>query len=101
VPADPAEVRAEDVDLLSIEAPRFMAARGCEHCRGTGYFGRFALGEVLNFTPALKDLVSRRASQVDLQEEAKSTGWRSLREQALDAASRGFTTLEEVDRVAI
>jgi general secretion pathway protein E len=79
---------------------RFMAATGCEHCRGTGYFGRFALGEVLAMTPALKALVARRATQIELQSEAGSTGWRSLREQALDAAARGLTTLEEVDRVA-
>ena len=102
VPAEPSAVgRAEDeVAPLSV-APRFMMARGCEHCRGTGYFGRFALGEVLNFTPTLKDLIAHRASQLDLQREATTTGWRSLRKQALDAAARGVTTLEEVDRVAV
>jgi general secretion pathway protein E len=87
--------------LAQATAPtRFMAATGCEHCRGTGYFGRFALGEVLELTPALKALVARRASQMELQAEAESTGWRSLREQALDAVVHGLTTPEEVDRVA-
>jgi general secretion pathway protein E len=78
-----------------------LVARGCEHCRGTGYLGRFALGEILQFTPTLKDMIARRASQVELQKEAQNAGWRSLREQALDAAARGATTLEEVDRVAL
>ena len=75
-------------------------ARGCEQCRGTGYAGRFALGELLTMTPALKALVARRAPQAEIQAEAERGGWRSLRDQALEAVARGDTTLAEVDRVA-
>ena len=57
------------------------------------------MGELLTLTPALKALVSARAPQVQIQAEAERTGWRSLRELALDAAVRGHTTLEEVERV--
>ena len=78
----------------------FKIARGCEHCRGTGYNGRFALGELLTLTPDLKALVARRAPHADIQATALAGGWRSLRDQALAAAARGITTLEEVDRVA-
>ena len=51
-------------------------------------------------TPAMKGLVSSRAPQMEIQAEAERTGWRSLRDMALDAALQGHTTLEEVDRVA-
>ena len=78
-----------------------MAATGCEQCRGSRYAGRFTLGEMLAMTPPLKALVARRAAQADIQGEAQRSRWCSLRgEQALDAAARGVTTLEEVDRVA-
>ena len=88
--------------IASLEdGPRFMEAAGCEHCRGTGYFGRFALGEVLELTPVLKGMLAQRVSPTEMQSEAALTGWRSLREQALTAAARGMTTLEEVDRVAV
>jgi general secretion pathway protein E len=80
---------------------RLLQARGCEHCRGTGYSGRFALGEFLTLTPALKALVATRAPQADIQAEAERGGWRSLRSLALDVALRGDTTLDEVDRVAL
>ena len=93
VPDDKAEVRSDGPG-------RFMKARGCEHCRGTGYFGRFALGEVLTLDPTLKDMLARRVSPLELQRQAAGSGWRSLRDQALDAARSGHTTLEEVDRVA-
>jgi len=82
-------------------APKLMRARGCEHCRGTGYSGRLALGELLQLTPALKALVSARAPQAQIQTEAARGGWRSLRALAIDTALRGHTTPEEVDRVAV
>jgi len=83
------------------QVPKFQTAKGCEHCRGTGYAGRFALGELLTLTPALKSLVARRAPQVEIQAAAVETGWRSLQAQAFEAAARGLTSLEEVDRVAV
>ena len=95
---------AEPDDRAEANATRpghFMKARGCEHCRGTGYFGRFALGEVLTLDPTLKDMLARRVSPVELQRQAAGSGWRSLRDQALDAARDGHTTMEEVDRVAV
>jgi general secretion pathway protein E len=79
---------------------RLLRAVGCEQCRGTGYSGRFALGEVLELTPALKALFARRVPQLELEAEATQHGWRSLREQALNVSVEGLTTLEEVDRVA-
>lgn len=81
-------------------SPVLLQARGCERCRGTGYAGRFALGELLPMTPALKALVAARAPQAQIQAEAERGGWRSLRSLAVEAALDGHTTLEEVDRVA-
>ena len=100
VPAAPHDDVLRDVLAMRTTPARFMSAVGCEHCRGTGYAGRFALGEVLELTPSLKALLARRVSQLELQAEATHNGWRSLREQALTAAVEGLTTMEEVDRVA-
>jgi len=76
------------------------AGRGCEHCRGTGYAGRFAMGELLVLTPALKAMVAAQAPHADIQAEAQRGGWRGLRDIALGAVEHGHTTMEEVDRVA-
>jgi general secretion pathway protein E len=107
VPADlPARLAAEDELRAAAAQEQFpetqtlLEARGCEHCRGTGYAGRFALGELLPLSPALKALVAARAPQAQIQAEAERVGWRSLRVLALEAALQGHTTLEEVDRVA-
>jgi general secretion pathway protein E len=103
--AEPASTQPKDAAFLAAlhrhdGAQQLMQARGCEHCRGTGYAGRFALGELLLLTPALKGMVSRRALQADIQAEAERNGWRSLRELAIAEALKGHTTMEEIDRVA-
>jgi general secretion pathway protein E len=103
--AAPASVRPKDPAFLAALSrhqgePTLMQARGCEHCRGTGYAGRFALGELLLLTPALKGLIAQRALQADLQADAERNGWRSLRELAIAEALKGHTTMEEIDRVA-
>jgi general secretion pathway protein E len=77
----------------------FMRATGCQHCRNTGYAGRFALGELLTLTPQAKALVARKAPHLEVQQEAQRSGWRSLQQQALAAALRGWTSLDEVVRV--
>lgn len=79
----------------------FYKALGCEHCRGTGYSGRFALGELLSLTPKAKALIASKAPHAEIQREAVQNGWRSLRQQALAAAMQGRTSLEEVERVTV
>jgi general secretion pathway protein E len=88
------------VPEIASSSHRPLLARGCEQCRGTGYSGRFALGELLLLTPDIKALLSRRAPLAEIQSEAARHGWRSLREQAMEAVTQGLTTLDEVDRVA-
>ena len=81
--------------------PHWLGPRGCEHCRGTGYKGRAALGELLLLTPELKALIASRAPVLEIQAAAKHIGWRPLRTLALLEAMRGHTSLDEVDRVAV
>lgn len=88
-----------ELDLRD-KAPRWIKANGCEYCRGSGYAGRFALGEILEMTPSMKSLIAARAPLVQLQAEAQRTGWVALRTLALRAAAQGLTTIEEVNRVA-
>jgi general secretion pathway protein E len=105
-PASPTPTIHDDPEVAAAiqrlgTAVRLMEARGCEHCRHTGYAGRFALSELLVLSAPLKALLAARAPQVQLQAEAERLGWRSLRALAIDAALAGRTTLEEADRVAL
>lgn len=75
------------------------AGLGCERCRGTGYNGRLAVGELLVLNSQLRTMFINRASLTDIESAAAENGWRHIRTPALALAQQGLTTLEEVDRV--
>ena len=77
----------------------FRVGRGCKHCRGTGYRGRKAVGELLVLNDEIREAIISRAPVRQLKELAARSGVRLMRQSALELARRGETTLEEVNRV--
>ncbi len=77
----------------------FYRGKGCEHCFNLGYSGRTALAEVLLLSSSVRDLILNRAQEHVLKEQARKEGMRTLRENGLEVAFKGITTLEEVLRV--
>ena len=74
-------------------------AVGCDACAHQGYKGRIAIIELLKMTPALDELVARRASTRELKNAAAAGGFHSLIDDGLRRVLEGVTTLEEVARV--
>jgi general secretion pathway protein E len=77
----------------------FRGGRGCAHCRGTGYKGRRAIGELLILNDELREAIVARAPARRLKELALAGGSKLLRGAALDLVQRGVTTLVEANRV--
>ncbi len=77
----------------------FRVGRGCKHCRGTGYKGRKAVGELLTLNDEIREAIIGRAPVRQLKELAARAGVRLIRESALELVRSGETTLEEVNRV--
>ncbi|HQP92035.1 MAG TPA: ATPase, T2SS/T4P/T4SS family, partial [Candidatus Omnitrophota bacterium] len=73
--------------------------RGCKKCFNTGYTGRVVIGEVLSLTPAVKDLIIKRAQEHELKSAARREGMQTLRENGVQKVLEGTTTMEEVLRV--
>ena len=78
---------------------RFMRGAGCAHCRGTGYRGRKAIGELLVMNDVLRELIVAREPVRKLREAARAAGAIPLREAALALVKSGESTLEEINRV--
>ncbi|HZJ72421.1 MAG TPA: type II/IV secretion system protein, partial [Planctomycetota bacterium] len=78
---------------------KFRLGRGCGACRGTGYRGRKAIGEVLRINDEFAQLLVSRAPAPLLREAAARSGLRPLRDAALDLVRAGETTLQEINRV--
>ena len=64
-----------------------------------GYAGRVGIHEVMNVTPTIRQLVLARASQDDIEKQAKQEGMMTMLEDGLFLAVQGLTTTEEVLRV--
>ncbi len=74
-------------------------AKGCEECRGTGYYGREGLFELLVVSETVRRLIVNKASESDIKEQALRDGFRTMRQEGLIKVTAGVTTLEEVIRV--
>jgi general secretion pathway protein E len=79
----------------------FRAGRGCGHCRGTGFKGRRAIGEILHLNEEIRELIIARQPVRLVRDAARRNGSRFLREIALDMVATGETTLSEVNRVTV
>jgi general secretion pathway protein E len=77
----------------------FRGGRGCGHCRGTGFKGRRAIGEILCLNDEIRELIVARAPIRAIRDAALKNGTRFLREAALDLVRAGETTLQEINRV--
>jgi general secretion pathway protein E len=74
-------------------------SKGCGACRGTGFRGRRAIGELLVLNDELRELIVARAPARKLKEAARAAGTVALRDAAMALVSAGETTLEEINRV--
>jgi general secretion pathway protein E len=84
---------------LSINGTRVWEAKGCERCNGTGYLGRRAVFEVLPVDDEIRHLITRGASEAEIEDRAKSVGMTTLTDDGIRAVLAGETSLDEVLRV--
>ncbi|OFZ73785.1 MAG: hypothetical protein A3K03_10215 [Bdellovibrionales bacterium RIFOXYD1_FULL_44_7] len=88
--------------LIKIGFPKEQAdqimcyhGRGCPHCGNSGYKGRIAIYEVLEFSSTMKEMVLSGATSLDLKKQSIREGMKTLRQSALTKVTEGKTSLEE------
>ncbi|MFA5388914.1 MAG: ATPase, T2SS/T4P/T4SS family [Candidatus Omnitrophota bacterium] len=87
------------IDCKKMKDVSFYRAKGCKSCLNSGYSGRVGICEVLPLTPAIRDLVLKRARENELKQTARNEGMRTLREDGIAKVLAGVTSLEEILRV--
>jgi type IV pilus assembly protein PilB len=80
---------------------KFYRGMGCEHCAEVGFRGRTAIYEILQLDGVIGELVSKGASEDQLQKKALEEGMVTLLTCGVDKVKQGLTTIEEVLRVAV
>ncbi len=74
---------------------RPQKGRGCANCNNSGYKGRVAIYEVLDFSSNLKEMVLRGDNAIEIRKQAVKEGMKTLRQSALTKVAEGRTSLEE------
>lgn len=88
--------------LVQLGVPADVAAQatcfkgvGCQACAKTGYKGRIAIYEVMDFSQNLKEMVLKGESIGEIKKQAIRDGMKTLRLSALSKVTEGKTSLEE------
>ena len=72
---------------------------GCRRCNGSGYRGRLGLYEVMTVSPEIQHMALERRPAEEIRDVAVRQGMRRLREDGLEKARQGRTSVAEVIRV--
>jgi type II secretory ATPase GspE/PulE/Tfp pilus assembly ATPase PilB-like protein len=86
-----------DPDLYGEQ--EFYDAEGCDECGGTGFVGRTAVGELLDMSDRIRQMVLERRPTVEIKQAAREEGMTALRDSALEKVFAGLTTLREINKV--
>ncbi|MEE2923983.1 MAG: ATPase, T2SS/T4P/T4SS family [bacterium] len=78
---------------------QFYRGRGCKRCKGSGYFGRTCITELLVNSEPIRELIVNKSATSAIKTKGQSLGMRTLREDGISKAMRGITSLQEVLRV--
>ncbi|MFA4992484.1 MAG: ATPase, T2SS/T4P/T4SS family [Candidatus Omnitrophota bacterium] len=78
---------------------KFFRGKGCPACKNTGFTGRIGIFEVLVLNETIRKMVEEKNSADAIRKKAVELGMKTLREDGLDKAKQGLTTIEEILRV--
>jgi type II secretory ATPase GspE/PulE/Tfp pilus assembly ATPase PilB-like protein len=77
-----------------------FSATGCAACLRTGYRGRKAIFEILDFSDELRDVIIKEPTIAAMKKVIEQGMFNTLVQSGWTQVARGISTLEEVDRVA-
>jgi len=79
---------------------KLYRGEGCKVCKNSGYKGRIGIYEVLLIDDMIRKMILHQTAPMDIRDRAISTqGLQTLRQDGLDKVMKGYTTIEELDRM--
>jgi general secretion pathway protein E len=97
---DPAPaVQEELIHLQMGKIETLYKGTGCDQCAGTGFFGRIGIFELFLIDDSIRRMILKTSDAIQIREEARRNGMKTLLEDGLEKVKAGLTTLPEVLRV--
>jgi type IV pilus assembly protein PilB len=69
---------------------------GCERCNGSGYKGRVGIYQIMPISEDIERIILAHGTALEIEEQARLDGVKTLREAGLVKVKQGMTSLEEV-----
>jgi type IV pilus assembly protein PilB len=97
----PSKNELEIFERHGVEITKVKRARGCPVCGQKGYKGRTAIFEILDVNEEIIRMVSNKAKEYELLDQARKDGTKLLIEAGLEKVKLGMTTVEEILRISL
>ncbi len=98
----PSEAVLKDAGFTAEQLSRakFMRGKGCNHCGKTGFRGRMGIHEILMIDVKVREMIFANTPVNEIREYAMENGMVTLYGDGLEKVVDGYTTIDEVYRVA-
>ncbi|MFH2012245.1 MAG: GspE/PulE family protein [Pseudomonadota bacterium] len=95
------EERFKELDIQYSQDMTFYTPVGCPACNNTGYKGRMGIHELLIGSDEIKALIQNKARVEEIREQAMKEGMRTLKQDGIEKAIKGYTDVKQVRAVCI
>ncbi len=98
----PSEASIKEAGLTpeQIEGATFMRGKGCNSCQKSGFRGRVGIYEMLIVDSRVREMIFANTAAQEIRKYAMSNGMTTLYQDGIAKVLKGFTTFDEVYRVA-
>jgi len=99
-PIQPSPAQATRMGRYLEGSTTIHAAAGCPKCLHTGFRGRHALFELLDVNDELRDVILHEPTIQSMKKVIEQDVFTTLEQAGWQKVAKGYTSLDEVDRVA-
>lgn len=93
---DPNVLRRLELTREDVRGRSLYKGTGCDKCNGSGYKGRAAIHELMTLEDEVRRAIVEGLSATQIKDISRRLGMKTLREDGIEKAFQGVTTLEEV-----
>ena len=84
------------LELRSTDGIKIFKGAGCDQCNGTGYYGRTAIYEIMEFNEAIRAAIIEKPRAEHIKRIAMHNGMTTLRQDGWRNVLEGITTPAEI-----